>query len=182
MAKSQLEENYKIHIRPALQKELSKKNLMEVPQISKIVLNVGAKDAVNDSRILDKIMAVVERIASQRPIKRAARKSIAGFKLREGMLIGVMVTLRDYAMYEFLYKLIHLALPNMKDFQGISVQFDGRGNYNLGIKDWTIFPEIRSSADELSYGCNITIHTTAETDKEGFALLKKLGMPFKEQL
>jgi large subunit ribosomal protein L5 len=180
MEKSRLEELYNTTIRPQLLKDLGLKNIMEVPKISKIVLNVGVKDAVADSKVLQLVTDVLAKISGQAPVKTLARKSIAGFKLREGMAIGAMVTLRGRRMYEFLDRLISLSLPRVRDFQGVPVKLDGRGNYNLGIKEWTIFPEIEYSVGDKVYGLNITIQTTARADKHGFELLKSFGMPFRK--
>lgn len=162
-----------------IQKELSLKNPMEVPRLSKIVVNVGAGAA--DSRALQNIFDVIEKITGQKPVKTTAKKSIAGFKLREGMPIGVRVTLRKRAMWEFLDRLINLALPQVRDFQGIPTKFDGQGNYNLGIKEWIIFPEVDYDSYDRAAGMNITFHTTAKNDEQGFVLLKELGMPFKRK-
>src|SRR3990172_11419731 len=142
MAKARLEDLYVEKIRPQLKEMLKVKNIMEVPKLSKIVLNVGVKEAVGDSRVLQGVSAILSDIAGQLPVVTKARKSIAGFKIREGMPIGVMVTLRGKKMYEFLDRLINVALPQVRDFQGVSPRLDGRGNYNLGIKDWIIFPEV----------------------------------------
>lgn len=164
MTKARLEEHYFSKVRPDLQKKLGLDNVMEVPAISKIVLNVGVKDAVADSKVLQNVMTVLGAITGQRPVRTLARKSIATFKLREGMPIGVMVTLRRATMFEFLDRFINLALPKMRDFQGVTTRFDGSGNYNVGIKEWTIFPEIDYGMSEKVYGLNITIHTTAKSD------------------
>jgi large subunit ribosomal protein L5 len=179
MAKSRLQEQYISEIRSALYKELGVENIMETPKLSKIVLNIGVKDA--DTKKLQTVEGVVARIAGQKPVRTRARKSIAGFKLREGMPIGVMVTLRGKMMYEFLDRLINLALPTVRDFQGVTPNFDGSGNYNLGIKDWIIFPEVEYGVSDKPYGMNITIHTTASNDNGGRELLKKFGMPFREK-
>jgi large subunit ribosomal protein L5 len=178
MKKARLEELYSGKIRSALQKELNLKNVMETPKLNKIVLNVGVKDAVSDSKILQTIENVITHIAGQKPVRTRARKSIAGFKLREDMQIGVKVTLRRKNMYEFLDRLINTALPKVRDFRGIPSKLDGQGSYNLGIKDWAIFPEVDYSMSEKAYGLNITIHTSAKTDEHGLALLKSFGMPF----
>lgn len=161
-----------------MQKDLGLKNIMEVPRISKIVLNVGAKAAVSDSKIIQSIIDVMGRVAGQMPVRTIAKNSIAGFKLREGMPIGAKVTLRGRLMYEFLDKLINLALPKVRDFQGVPSKFDGRGNYNLGIKEWIIFPEVDYETGSKLGGLNVTITTTAAQDAHGVALLKKFGMPF----
>lgn len=174
------QENYKNVVVPRLKESLALKNIMEVPRISKIVLNVGVKEAVGDSKVLNTVAKVIEAISGQTPLKTQARKSIAGFKIREGMGIGVCVTLRGSRMHVFLDKLVNMALPKVRDFQGVPTKFDGRGNYNLGIKEWNIFPETESATDR-SGGLNITIQTTAKSDEHAFALLKELGMPFRKQ-
>lgn len=179
--KARLQEQYDSVIRSELKQKLALDNVMEVPKLSKIVINVGCKDAVSDSRVLQVVQDVVTKIAGQKPVKTHARKSIAGFKIREGMPLGVMVTLRKQAMYEFLDKLINLALPRVRDFQGVTTNLDGRGNYNLGIKEWIIFPEVDYGTVDKIYGLNITIHTTAKTDEQGLELLKMFGMPFKKK-
>lgn len=180
MAKARLEEFYNKEVRSQLQKDLGLKNVMEVPKISKIVINVGVKDAVKDSKVLKEVVDVISKITGQLPIKTLAKKSIAGFKLREGMAIGVCVTLRRRMMYEFLDRLINVSLPEVRDFQGVSNKLDGRGNYNMGIKEWTIFPEIEYSVGDKVCGLNITIQTSAKNDKHAHELLKKFGMPFKK--
>ena len=179
MAKARLDELYKSEIRPQLQKDLGLKNIMQVPKLSKIVLNIGVGKAVTDSRILKKIADVVTLITGQVPVRTVAKKSIAGFKIREDMPIGVKVTLRQNSMYEFLDRLINLALAKSRDFQGVKDKLDGFGNYNLGIREWSIFPEAEKASDELMSGMNITFHTTTHEDKEALALLKKFGMPFR---
>lgn len=177
--KSRLYELYTTKLRPELQKELGKKNIMEVPRLRKIVINVGVKEAVKDSRILQKVADIITKITGQMPVKTEAKKSIASFKLREGMPLGVKVTLRKENMYEFLDKLINLALPKVRDFQGVPTKFDKQGNYNLGIREWNIFPE--ADREELSHGLNITFDITTKNPDEGFALLKSFGMPFKQK-
>jgi large subunit ribosomal protein L5 len=181
MEKARLEELYNSKIRLELQKKLGLKNVMEVPKISKIVLNVGiGKDAIADSKMLPGVMATLEKISGQASVRTLARKSIAGFKLREGMPIGAKVTLRKKNMYDFLDKLINLALPKTRDFQGISTSLDGRGNYNLGLKEVSIFPEIEYDINQKMYGLNVTICTTARTNEHGLELLRELGMPFRK--
>ncbi len=175
-----LKEEYNTKIRPALQKELNLKNIMEVPRINKIVVNVGVKEAVTDSKELQKVKKKLSVITKQAPIETTCKKSIAGFKIREGMKLGVCVTLRNKKMYEFLDELINIALPRVRDFQGVTKKLDGRGNYNLGIKEWIIFPEAEDNGIDKSHGMNITIHTSAINDEQGFALLKQFGMPFKK--
>lgn len=180
MNKARLEELYISQIRPELKKSLGLKNIMEVPKIEKIVINVGVKEAINDSKAVQAVYETVSEISGQAPVKTLARKSIAGFKLREGMAIGVKVTLRRKKMYEFLDKLINLALPKVRDFQGVTTRFDRGGNYNLGIKEWSIFPELDLQVGEKVHGLNITIQTSAQSDAHGFELLKSFGMPFRK--
>ncbi len=182
MEKARLEKEYNTKIRPALQKELGLKNVMEVPKITKIVVNVGAgREMIADSKINKKITAVLARITGQQPIQTKARKSIAGFKIREGMPLGYKVTLHGKKMYEFLDRLINIALPTVRDFQGVTLKFDQRGNYNLGIKEWVIFPEIDYDVVDKVLGLNVTINTSAKSDEHAYALLKSFGMPFKKQ-
>jgi large subunit ribosomal protein L5 len=178
--RARLEEVYVTKIRPSLKQNLKLENIMQVPKVSKIVINVGAKEAVADSKVLQTVVGVTRAISGQEPVKTEARKSIAGFKIREGMQIGAMVTLRGKPMYEFLDKLINLALPKVRDFQGVPTRFDGRGGYNLGIKEWNIFPEAEAAgASDKLHGMNITIQTTATQDEHAFELLKSFGMPFR---
>lgn len=180
-SKSRLHELYVTKLRPQLQETLKLDNIMEVPKVVKVVINVGAKEAVADSRALQVIEQGLVAIAGQSPLRTKARKSIAGFKIREGMPLGVMVTLRQRRMYEFLDKLINLSLPKVRDFQGVSPRFDGQGNYNLGIKEWSIFPESDLIPGDKLYGMNITIHTTAKNDQQALELLKSFGMPFRKK-
>ncbi|MBA3954551.1 50S ribosomal protein L5 [Candidatus Dependentiae bacterium] len=177
--KSRLHETYTATLRPQLQQALGLSNIMEVPKLRKIVINVGVKEAVADSRVLNTVTAMLDNIAGQKSVKTLARKSIAGFKIREGMPIGAMVTLRGKRMYDFLDKLINLALPKVRDFQGLPIKLDGRGSYNLGIKDWSIFPEADTNA-EKTFGLNVTIQTTVINDTHAFELLKSFGMPFRK--
>lgn len=178
--KSRLEDLYKSKVRPELQKELGLSNVMQVPRIEKIVINIGAKDAVADSRVIASVRDVLNKITGQASVQTLAKKSIAGFKLREGVAIGVMVTLRRSAMYHFLDKLVNIVLPAVRDFQGVKAKFDGNGNYNLGIKDWMVFPEVDYDKVEKSRGMNITIQTSATSDEQVHALLKKFNMPFRK--
>lgn len=180
MNKARLEELYNKEIRAQLQEKLGLSNSMETPKLTKIVLNVGVRDAVSDSKVLQKVVALVGKIAAQAPVKTLAKKSIAGFKLREGMPIGVKVTLRKKRMYEFLDRLIGLSLPKVRDFQGVPSKLDGRGSYNLGVKELIIFPEIDYEVTDKLYGMNITIHTSARNDQQGYELLKSFGMPFRK--
>lgn len=179
--KAELRELYSSSIRAQLTKELGYTNVMQVPRISKIVVNIGAKDAVSDSKVVNSIKEILTLITGQTAVTTKAKKSIAGFKLREGMPIGVMVTLRSDRMYHFLEKLIKAILPAVRDFQGVSPKFDGKGNYNLGLKDWMVFPEIDYDKVDGSRGLNITIQTSAKTDEEARVLLKLFGMPFRKK-
>jgi len=180
MEKARFQELYEKEIRSKLKKELGLDNIMAVPKIAKIVVNVGVKDAVADSKVLQNVMQVIADITGQKPVRTSARHSVAGFKIREGMPIGVKVTLRKRRMYEFLDRLVTLSLPKVRDFQGIPAKLDGRGNYNLGVKEWGIFPEVSYESSEKSYGMNITIHTTAQNDEHGLALLKSFSLPFRK--
>jgi large subunit ribosomal protein L5 len=180
MGKARLEELYIKTVRPQLKKDLNIANMMTVPTFSKVVINVGVKDAVGDSKVIKIVMDGIAKISGQVPVRTFAKKSIAGFKLREGMPIGVKVTLRRKLMWEFLDRFINLALPKMRDFQGVSRRFDKRGNYNIGIKEWIIFPEIKYDVGDKIFGMNLTIGTTARTDDQALTLLEKFGMPFKK--
>lgn len=179
MTSARLEQLYRKTIKANLQKELALDNVMSVPEIKKIVINIGVKEAVADSRVLQRITKVIGEIAGQSPVITKAKKSIAGFKIREGMPLGAMVTLRRKRMYEFLDRLINIALPNVRDFRGVSPKLDRRGNYNLGIKEWSVFPEAETVSNEKVYGFNITIHTSAKNDAHAYALLKSFNMPFR---
>lgn len=179
--KSRLENLYKEKIKKELLKELKLKNIMEVPRLSKIVLNTGVKESVLDSKVLNSVKENIERISGQAAVKTKAKKSIAGFKLREGMPIAISVTLRKDKMYVFLDKLVNIAFPRVRDFQGIKTKLDGNGNLNLGIRDWLIFPEIDYDKIDKIRGLNITIQTTATSDEAAIALLKKFNMPFKDK-
>lgn len=181
MERARLHELYEAEIKPELRTALGLENVMDVPRLDKIVINVGVKEAVADSKAIQAVMDVVVRIAGQKPVKTLAKKSIAGFKIREDMPLGVMVTLRKRRMYEFLDRLINLALPMVRDFQGVPDKFDGRGNFNLGVRDWVVFPEVEYDITDRTSGLNITICTTAESDEHAYQLLKKFGMPFKKR-
>jgi large subunit ribosomal protein L5 len=171
---------YRDEIAPALQKQFSYKSPMEVPRISKIVLNMGVGEATADKKILDNAVADMTKIAGQKPVVTKARKAIAGFKIRQGYPIGCMVTLRQQRMYEFLDRLVSIALPRVRDFRGVSSRgFDGRGNYNMGVKEQIIFPEIEYDKIDAVRGMNITIATTAKTDAEAKALLSAFRFPFR---
>ncbi|MEX0648578.1 MAG: 50S ribosomal protein L5 [Balneolaceae bacterium] len=179
MAEAKLYTEYKEDIIPRLREEFSYDNVMAVPKLQKIVINVGFGEAINDAKALDVIVDNIGAITGQQPVKTKAKKSISNFKLREGVPIGCKVTLRGKIMYEFLYRLIHLALPRTRDFQGVpNKSFDGRGNYTIGIKEHTIFPEIDVDKTNRVHGMDITFVTNAESDEEAFALLKHFGMPF----
>lgn len=165
---------------PALQETFEYTNCMQIPRIEKIVLNMGLGEAINDNKIMEEAVKEMETISGQKPIVTRAKKSIAAFKLREGMPIGCTVTLRQERMYDFYSKLVNIALPRVRDFRGVSPKgFDGRGNYTLGIKEQIIFPEIDYDKINRVKGLNITVVTSAKTDKEGFTLLKLMGMPFR---
>jgi len=177
---SWLKNYYLNEVRKRLMEKFNYKNIYEVPRIEKICINMGLGEATANPKIIDQALVELAQITGQKPKICRARKSIAGFKLRKGVPIGVAVTLRRKRMYDFLTRLIHVALPRVKDFKGLSRSgFDGRGNYTFGITDHTIFPEIDLSKVEKIKGMSITIVTTAETDEEAYELLKELGMPFR---
>lgn len=177
---ARLKERYKSEIVAALQKEFDYKNVMAVPKVEKIVLNMGVgREAQSNPKVFDQAIMELTTVAGQKPVITKAKKSIAAFKLRTGMPIGVSVTLRGDRMYEFLDRLINAVLPRVRDFRGVSPRaFDGRGNYTLGIKDQLIFPEIDFNKVDRTRGMNVSIVTTARTDEEGRALLRQFGMPF----
>ncbi len=177
---SQLKENYEKNIIPELLEKFKYTNIMQVPKVEKVVLNIGLGEAIHNIKLLDSAAEELKTIAGQNPVITRAKKSIAAFKLRAGMPIGCMVTLRQSRMYDFLYKLVNTALPRVRDFRGISGKaFDHNGNYSLGIKEHIIFPEIEYDKIDKIKGLNITIVTTAKTDEEGKELLRLMGMPFK---
>jgi large subunit ribosomal protein L5 len=179
--KARLRDKYHQEIRPALQKELSLENPMAVPRLEKIVLNMGLGEATQNVKIMDPLVADLASIAGQKPVTTKAKKSIAAFKVREGMPIGAMVTLRGDIMYEFLDRLISVALPRVRDFRGVSTKsFDGRGNYTLGMRDQLIFPEVDYARVDKLKGMNITIVTTAKDDNQARALLRQFGIPFRQ--
>lgn len=179
MAEARLYTQYKDEIIPKLQKEFGYDNIMAVPKLQKIVINSGVGDATENEKLLETVSDNIAKIAGQKPIHTKAKKSISNFKLREGTAVGCKVTLRKKIMYEFLDRLINLALPRMRDFQGVpDKSFDGRGNYTLGVKEHTIFPEINTDNVEKVHGLDITFVTSAETDEEAYILLKQFGMPF----
>lgn len=176
-----LKDKYIEEVIPAMMKEFGYKNKMQVPKLEKVVLNVGMGEAISNAKTLDAAVKELTQITGQKPVVTKAKKSIAGFKLREGMAIGCKVTLRQKMMYDFLGRLVHAALPRIRDFRGISLKaFDGRGNYTLGIKEQLIFPEINYDEVTLIHGMDIIMVTTANNDDEGRALLRLLGFPFRK--
>lgn len=178
---ARLRDRYINEIKPALQKELGLKNTMAVPRLEKIVINMGLGEATQNVKVMDPLMTDLGLIAGQKPVMTRAKKSIAAFKVREGMPIGAMVTLRGEKMYEFLDRLVSTALPRVRDFKGVSTKsFDGRGNYTLGIRDQLIFPEIDYSRVDKLKGMNVTIVTSAKDDQHARALLKHFGIPFRQ--
>jgi large subunit ribosomal protein L5 len=175
-----LKQKYQDEVVPQLMKEFALKNVMQAPQLKRIVINMGLGEAVQNAKLIESATEELTAIAGRKPVVTRARKSIASFKLREGMPIGVMVTLRRDAMYDFADRLISLALPRTRDFKGVSPKaFDGRGNYTLGIREQIIFPEINYDKVDRIKGLNVTFVTTATTDEQGRALLRALGMPFR---
>jgi large subunit ribosomal protein L5 len=175
-----LRNKYKDEIVPQLMKDFGFKNIMQVPKLERIVVNMGLGEAVQNAKLIESAAEELKAITGRKPVITRAKKSIASFKLREGMPIGVMVTLRGEQMYDFLDRLVSLALPRTRDFKGISPKaFDGRGNYTLGIREQIVFPEINYDKIDRIKGMNVTLVTTAETDEQGRALLKSLGMPFR---
>lgn len=179
MAEARLYTQYKDEIIGQMTEEFDYDNEMAVPKLQKIVLNCGVGDAIENEKVLDTVTENMARITGQRPVKTRAKQSVSNFKLRQGMPIGCKVTLRKKIMYEFLDRLINLALPRSRDFRGVpDKSFDGRGNYTLGIKEHTIFPEINTEEVDNVHGMDITFVSTAQTDEEAYALLKNLGMPF----
>ena len=177
-----LKERYEQEIRPRLQERFSYSSVMEVPRIEKITLNMGVGEAKQDSNMLDAAKEQLATIAGQQPSVRRARKSIAAFKLREGMPVGVSVTLRQARMYEFLDRLMSVAIPRIRDFRGLSPRsFDGRGNYSMGVREQIIFPEIDYDAIDQVRGLDVTITTSAASDEEAYALLREFGMPFSRE-
>ena len=176
---SRLHARYRDDVVPALRKEFSYTNVMAVPKIERIVVNMGLGDATQNSKLVDVGSDELERVTGQRPVATRAKRSVAAFKVRQGMPIGSMVTLRGDRMYEFLDRLVSIALPRVRDFRGISRGFDGRGNYTLGLRDQLIFLEIDYMKVDQTRGMNICVVTTANTDEEGLRLLQLMGMPFK---
>lgn len=177
---ARLQDQYSAEIVPKLKEKFGYRNVMQVPRLSKVVVNMGLGDAIENVKVIETAAAEISIITGQKPVVTKARKSIANFKLREGVPIGVMVTLRRDRMYHFLDKLIAIALPRVRDFKGVSPRgFDGRGNYTLGIREQIMFPEVNYDKIDKIRGMNITIVTTARTDEEGLELLRLMGMPFR---
>ncbi|HEY5366910.1 MAG TPA: 50S ribosomal protein L5 [Casimicrobiaceae bacterium] len=177
---ARLKEQYKKEIVPALTKQFGYKSVMQVPRVEKIVVNMGVGEAVADKKVLDNAVADMQKITGQKPVVTKARKAIAGFKIREGYPIGCMVTLRQERMFEFLDRLVSIALPRVRDFRGVSGKsFDGRGNFNMGVKEQIIFPEIEYDKIDVIRGMNITITTSAKSDAEAKALLSAFKFPFR---
>jgi len=180
-AKARLREHYIKSVVPALNKDFGYKNPLAVPKVEKVSINIGLGEASGNSKLMDSAVNELAAITGQKPVVTKAKKSIAAFKLREGMSIGCMVTLRGDRMYEFLDRLMNVALPRVRDFRGVSPKsFDGRGNYTLGLRDQLIFPEIDYNKVDKVKGMNVSITTTAKTDAEGLALLRHMGMPFRQ--
>jgi large subunit ribosomal protein L5 len=178
---ARMRDKYFNEVRPALMKEFSLTNPMAAPKLEKIVINMGVGEATQNAKMIDPAVSEIQQIAGQKPVVTKAKKSIAAFKVREGMPIGVMVTLRGDRMYEFLDRLVNIALPRVRDFRGVPTKsFDGRGNYTMGVRDQLIFPEIDYAKVEKMKGMNITFVTTAGNDDQARALLKHMGMPFRQ--
>ncbi len=177
---ARLQEYYRKEVAPALMKQFGYKSVMEVPRMTKIVLNMGVGEAVADKKVLENAVADLQKISGQKPVVTKARKAIAGFKIREGYPIGCMVTLRRERMFEFFDRLVNIALPRVRDFRGVGGKgFDGRGNFNMGVKEQIIFPEIEYDKIDALRGLNITVATTAKTDAEAKALLAAFRFPFR---
>ena len=178
---SRLQEHYKETVAPQLMKELGLSNPMEVPRITKITVNLGVGESVGDRKVLDRAMEDMTKIAGQKPVITRARRSVASFKIRDGMAIGCKVTLRRERMYEFLDRLVNIAIPRVRDFRGLSAKaFDGRGNFYMGVREQIIFPEVDYDEVDAIRGMNITITTSARDDEEGRALLKAFNFPFRK--
>ena len=178
-ATARMREKYTKEVLPALMKEFGLENTMAAPKLEKIVVNMGVGEATQNAKVIDPAVSEVQQIAGQKPVVTKAKKSIAQFKVREGNPIGVMVTLRGDRMYEFFDRLVNIALPRVRDFRGVPTKFDGNGNYNLGVTDYSIFPEISLENTKRMMGLDISLVTTAGTDDEGRELLKLLGFPFR---
>ena len=180
---TRLAAHYNDRVRPRLQEEFGHSNIHQIPRIDKVVINVGLGEASRNQKLLDSVVEEVGRIAGQKPVITRARKSIAGFSLREGMPVGVSVTLRRDRMYDFLDRLISAAIPRIRDFRGVPTRsFDGRGNFTLGVKEQIIFPEIEFDDVERVHGMDITIVTSTDRDDEAFALLREMGFPFRGEI
>jgi large subunit ribosomal protein L5 len=178
---TRLKQKYQKDVVPALQKEFGYKNVMAVPRIEKVVVNMGLGEATSNAKIVDTGADELARITGQKPVTRRAKKSIAAFKVRKGMPVGTMVTLRGERMWEFLDRLVSIALPRVRDFKGVSPRgFDGRGNYTLGLRDQLLFPEIDYMKVDKARGMNVSVVTTAKTDEEARKLLQFIGMPFRQ--
>jgi len=178
---ARLQERYQQEVIPALTKEFNFRNTMEVPRVSKIILNIGLGEALQNARVIDAAVGDLTAIAGQKPVVTHAKKSVANFKLRQGQAIGAMVTLRGQRMYEFLDRFINIALPRIRDFRGVSRRsFDGHGNYSYGLREQIVFPEIEYDQVDKLRGLEISIVTSARNDAEGYALLKQFGMPFRD--
>jgi large subunit ribosomal protein L5 len=176
-----LQEQYNKEIAPKLQKDFGFKNVMQVPRVTKVVINIGIGKIYKDAKMIDSIVEDVKKITGQAPVKTVARKSISGFKVRENQLVGIVVTLRGFRMYSFLDKLISVALPRVRDFQGLSADsFDGRGNYHLGLKEHIVFPEVSTGALEHIFGMEVSIVTNAGRDDIARSLLTEMKFPFKK--
>lgn len=178
---ARLQERYQQEVIPALTKEFNFRNTMEVPRVTKIILNIGLGEALQNARVVDAAVGDLTAIAGQKPVVTRAKKSVANFKLRQGQAIGAMVTLRGQRMYEFLDRFINVALPRIRDFRGVSRRsFDGHGNYSYGLREQIVFPEIEYDQVDKLRGLEISIVTSARNDAEGYALLKQFGMPFRD--
>ena len=179
---SRLQDYYKETVVPELKEKLGCENIMEVPKVTKITLNMGVGEAVTDKKVMDRAVGDMTAIAGQKPVVRLARKSVASFKIRDGWPVGCKVTLRRERMYEFLDRLVNVAIPRIRDFRGLNRKsFDGRGNYSMGVKEQIMFPEIDFDQIDVIRGMDITITTTAKNDEEGLALLQAFNFPFKEK-
>lgn len=182
MAEQQFKKRYEENIVPAMMERFSYSNIHQVPKVEKVTINRGLGEASSNAKALEASLNEIAAIAGQKPVVTRAKKAIAGFKIRKGMPVGVMVTLRRERMYAFLDRLINLALPRIRDFRGVSPKsFDGRGNYNLGLREQLIFPEVDYDSIDQIRGMDISIITTANTDEEGRALLREMGMPFRDK-
>ena len=177
-----LAEKYKKEIRPSLQKELELDNIMAVPKLDKVVINIGIGKATQDKQWIELSKSILERITGQKPVSTKAKKSISNFKVREGMVVGTKVTLRGERMYDFLYKLVNSSIPRFRDFYGLEIKkgFDGNGNYTLGLKEHIVFPEIGMDDVEKIHGLEITVVTSAKNNQQALALLRAVGFPFKK--